>query len=299
MHALTKIFVVLVALLTVALVPLVAVNATNESTFQSKFKGAQLETQAARDALGQERSASQASIQKLESELQAANARAADLEKQVAAKASEARKAAQELAGAKEAAASNAASLATLAEATKANNQLADSLVAELRALRTKAMDAETRLAQLQDAFDASQSSLEVADAARRALQEEVQRLSDEKDRAVATIAEYVARVGEIATARAGAVSDSARVPADRDLTATVINVRRDGGGVLAEINAGARDGVKKGWVMIIGDGSTFIGNLRVTEVDVNRAVGIVELEDPSGRGEAKAGQRAVARSGE
>ena len=42
MHVLTKIFVVLVALLTVVIVPLVAVNATNEHTQQSTKWTAQL-----------------------------------------------------------------------------------------------------------------------------------------------------------------------------------------------------------------------------------------------------------------
>ena len=40
-------------------------------------------------------------------------------------------------------------------------------------------------------------------------------------------------------------------------------------------------------------------GNLRITEVDVNRSVGVVELEDRAARGEVKVGQRAIARSGE
>jgi len=39
-HVLTKIFIVLVALLTVAIVPLVAVNVTNEGKFQAKYKDA-------------------------------------------------------------------------------------------------------------------------------------------------------------------------------------------------------------------------------------------------------------------
>jgi len=95
----------------------------------------------------------------------------------------------------------------------------------------------------VQEAFDASQSSLEVADAARRALQEEVKRLADEKDRAVATVAEYVASVGELPKARAGAVSE--RVVADRNVSASIISVRREKGTTLAEINAGSRDGVK------------------------------------------------------
>jgi len=75
--------------------------------------------------------------------------------------------------------------------------------------------------------------------------------------------------------------------------------VKREPDATLAEINAGSRDGVKEGWVMTIADGSNFIGNLRIVQVDVNRAVGVVELEDATGRGEVKSGQRAIARKGE
>lgn len=299
MHVLTKIFVVLVALLTVALVPLVAMNATNEASFQKKFKDAEASAATSQATLAAERSASQAAVQKLESDIRAMEGKVADLQKQVDTKSVAARKAEQELAGSKAAQASVAANLELLAQSGKANSTLTDSLVAELRSLRTKSMDAEKRLVDIQEAFDASQSSLEVADAARRALQEEVKRLADEKDNAVATIAEYVASVGEISTARAGVVSDKARVVATKNLAATIINVYRSGNVPLAEINAGSRDGVKTGWVMTIGEGSAFIGNLRITEVDLNRAVGVIELEDANTRGEVKAGQRAIARSGE
>ena len=299
MHVLTKIFVVLVALLTVALVPLVAMNATNEASFQKKFKDAEASAATSQATLAAERSASQAAVQKLESDIRAMEGKVADLQKQVDTKSVAARKAEQELAGSKAAQASVAANLELLAQSGKANSTLTDSLVAELRSLRTKSMDAEKRLVDIQEAFDASQSSLEVADAARRALQEEVKRLADEKDNALATIAEYVASVGEISTARAGAVSDKARVVATKNLAATIINVYRSGNVPLAEINAGSRDGVKTGWVMTIGEGSAFIGNLRITEVDLNRAVGVIELEDANARGEVKAGQRAIARSGE
>jgi len=226
-------------------------------------------------------------------------AEVASLRKDTETKAAALRKAEQELAGTKAAQASVAASLATLSETGKANSELTDALVAELSSLRTKAMEAEKRLVEMQEAYDKSQSELEVADAARRALQEENKRLSDEKDRAVATVAEYVASVGELNRARTGAVGDGTRVVATKNIAATIINVRRGNGPALAEINAGSRDGVKAGWVLAVGDGSTFVGNLRITEVDVNRAVGVIELEDPAARGEVKVGQRAVARAGE
>ncbi len=299
MHVLTKIFVVLVALLTVVIVPLVAVNATNEASFKQKFKNAEQLRATAETNLAAERTSALANQQKLEADLTAVQSIVADLRSQVAMRSASASKAETELAGTKAAQASVDASLQLLAQNGKANGELTDALVTELRGLRTKTMDAEKRLVQLQEAFDSSQSSLEVADAARRALQEEVKRLGDEKDTAVATIAEYVASVGELAKARAGAVGDSARVVATKNLSATIINVRRGAEAPLAEINAGSRDGVKAGWVLTIGDGSNFIGNLRITEVDVNRAVGVIELEDAGTRGEVKVGQRAIARAGE
>ena len=178
MHVLTKIFIVLVALLTVAIVPLVAVNATNESTFQKKFKEAQASASAAEAILSTERSAWLASQQKLETDIRAMESKVADLQKQADSKGAEARKAAQELAGTKAAQASIAASLEVLAQNGKATGELTETLVAELRNLRTRSMEAEKRLVEVQEAFDSSQSSLEVADAARRALQEEVKRLA-------------------------------------------------------------------------------------------------------------------------
>ena len=296
MHVLTKIFIVLVALLTVAIVPLVAVNATNESTFQKKFKEAQAAASAAQASLNTERAAWLASQQKLESDLRAMESKVADLQKQADAKSAEARKAAQELAGTKAAQASIASSLAVLAQNGKASGELTETLVAELRNLRTRSMEAEKRLVEVQESLDATQSNLEVADAAKRALQEENKRLSDDLARSISDVAQYVANFGEL-RARAGAVAD--RVVADRSFAASIISVRREKGTTLAEINAGSRDGVKAGWTMTIGDGSTFIGNLRITEVDVNRAVGVVELEDATTRGEVKVGQRAIARAGE
>jgi cell shape-determining protein MreC len=109
----------------------------------------------------------------------------------------------------------------------------------------------------------------------------------------------YAALHGSAAP-RAGATSDAGLpVVADRSLSATVIDVKREPDATLAEINVGSRDGVKEGWVMTIADGSNFVGNLRIVQVDVNRAVGVVELEDSESRGEVKSGQRAIARKGQ
>ena len=50
---------------------------------------------------------------------------------------------------------------------------------------------------------------------------------------------------------------------------------------------------------MAITDGSRFVGNLRIIETDVNRATGVIELEDKQARGEVKPGMSAIARKGE
>ena len=70
--------------------------------------------------------------------------------------------------------------------------------------------------------------------------------------------------------------------------------MRRNADQVLAEIDAGSRDGVKVGWNMTIGSGGQFVASLRIIEVDINRATGIVTLE--SGRnGLVEIGHRASA----
>ena len=74
--------------------------------------------------------------------------------------------------------------------------------------------------------------------------------------------------------------------------------MRRGADSTLAEINAGSRDGVQPGWVMSIADGGKYVGNLRITTVDVNRSVGVVELEQ-AGKGEVRTGLRVIARKGE
>ena len=111
----------------------------------------------------------------------------------------------------------------------------------------------------------------------------------------------YGTFAGALPQARPGATSGAngdAKIPADRSLSATIINVRRGADTTMAEINAGSRDGVQPGWVMSIADGGKYVGNLRITTVDVNRSVGVVELEQ-AGKGEVRTGLRAIARKGE
>jgi hypothetical protein len=177
--------------------------------------------------------------------------------------------------------------------------KLIDAMRQDIEGARTQYLAAEKARVELQDSLARMQGDLDSETAAKRQLQEQLQKVSEDKERAMADVQRYAALHGSAAP-RAGATADAGLpVVADRSLSATLVDVKREPDATLAEINAGSRDGVKEGWVMTIAEGSNFIGNLRIVQVDVNRAVGVVELEDATGRGEVKSGQRAIARKGE
>ncbi len=299
MHILTKILVVLVALLVVALVPLAAVSSTNQMVFkgrasdaESALKAQQADSSAAKDAYNATSAGLLSRIAGLEKNLAVANqqrdsetAARNDVEKQI------------------EGMRIQVAELQGQANAFAANDglqtKLIDAMRMDIENARTQYLAAEKARVELQDAMARLQGDLETEIAAKRQLQEQLQKVSEDKERASADVQRYAALHGSLAP-RAGATADATLpVIADRSLSATLIDVKRAPDATLAEINAGSRDGVKEGWVMTIADGANFIGNLRIVQVDVNRAVGVVELEDKETRGEVKSGQRAIARKGE
>ena len=299
MHLLTKLFIVLVSLLAVMIVPLVAVNAVNEESFRSAWQNAEQAKDAAMEELAAEQrirmaEASRASLEAKEMEM-----RQTQLQQTNDERVAEVRRLEGQLTDARAGQEDIRARIGMMAETYKAQQNLSETLVAELRSLRTRAVNAERQSVELEEELGIVRSQLEVAEAARRALQEEVMQLNDEKDESLDTIARYVAYIGELPSARAGATGSS-RLPADRNLHATIINVRRSKDApAIAEINAGERDGVQVGWVMTIADGSKFLGNLRINRVDVNRATGVIELEDQQNRGTVRSGNRAIARKGQ
>ena len=292
MHVLTKIFIVLVSLLAVLLVPLVVVYATNENNYKGRWQ-----EEVSLKAMAQE-------------EAKSANARLAAETTQLQIQIDELRKANQDLTLARneaetaarlvqaQLAASNATQqtivgdIATLKNTIEASHQLTESLVGEVRTLRSQAVALEREKVELDEANRDILSQLEVAEQARRALAEELSRLKDEHSKALTQLGMAVSQgFGKRDDVRVG-------IRPDRTLTATVIRVERNSGQVLAEIDAGSRDGVQKDWNLTIGSGGNFIANLRIVNVDINRATGIVTLEDKS-RGLVQVGHTAHAVAGQ
>ena len=293
MHVLTKIFIVLVSLLAVLLVPLIVVYARNEDNFKARYQSAaalaavanqNVETAGLTHAEGRAR---------LELQIRELTGKNNTLAREREAALIDVRRLDGDVAAARSQQAEIRADLATISSAVSAGQDLIESLLSEVRTMRSEALAAERRSVELDEALRDITGQLESAVAARRAVQEELQQLREEHARALERVAVYVQKHGRIE------LEGSLLPPAITvDLDATVVSVRRDAEQTLAEINAGSRDGVQEGWIMTIGRAGNFLGNLRIIAVDINNATGIIELEDPNGRGKVEAGDRVYARRG-
>jgi hypothetical protein len=279
-HVLTKIFVVLVSMLAVLLVPLVVVYAHNEESYQRKFDRAEAQLATAQTAKAAAEDSMITVKARLERQIEELSQLNRDLESAVVQAQTESRRLQSELSAAQGLRASDSARLAELASGVSSAHQLTDSLLSEVRAQRTQLLAIEREKVELDEALRDVNGQLEVAVQARRALEEELQRKKDELAGALTQLSHAIADgFNPNADVRSGGMQDG--VAPDKNLDATIISVSRGADHVLAEIDAGSRDGVKQGWVLTIGRGSQFKGKVRITRVDINRATGIVTLEDP------------------
>ena len=274
MHVLTKIFVVLVSLLAVFLVPLVVVYAYNENSYKSLYQEAEARAQIAEDTAAAATARHGATELRLNAEIEELRRANDKLTGDRNEALVEIRQLESRLVSAEGMNAERQAELAKLASGVQTSAALTTNLVQELQNARRDALVAERQRVELDEALRDVTSQLEVADAARRALQEELQRVNEAQAQTMARVSEYVARFGEL-----GEAPVSASIIADRSVTTNIIGVRRNADQVLAEIGAGSRDGIKVGWTMTVGRGSEFLGNLRIISVDVNRATGVITHE--------------------
>ena len=183
----------------------------------------------------------------------------------------------------------------TLAQGVKTAEELSRKLVTDLETLRERALTAERRRVDLVERLADLDSQLQVAEAVQRALREENTQYKRDQRSLEAAIGEYTARYGSIA---GDVLAADEGIAPDRNIDATVLDVARSSERTLVEIDAGSRDGVQNGWVMTVANGGTFIGRLRIIQVDLNRATGVLTLENGS-RGLAKSGHRAYALAGQ
>ena len=292
MHVLTKIFIVLVALLDVMLVPLVVVYAKNEASFRDKYLKAGDELAAVSQTLKSAEINYGRQIESKQGEIKSLNEALVSLRSQVQEKNLQLARAESDLATTKSQQSQLNNQLKLLADSLDSSQQLTDQLVGEAGQLRTQGLQTLRQNAELQVAVQQSDRELEVLYAAVRSLKEEVQRLSEAQGKAIETIAKYVALRGELDEVTTGFIGE----PIDRKVVTSIIDVRPSEGLMLAEIAAGQRDGVQKGWIMTIGDGNgNYIGRLRIIDVDISRSVGIAEKADGKPARDVRSGFTAYA----
>ncbi len=300
MHVLTKIFIVLVSLLAVMLVPLVVVYAHNENSFKNRLVAAEDKAASAALALSSAEARAASKEAGLQTQIGDYVSQIGALQQNQAAAAATIRQLESQVATSNAATADINSHIQTIASTVAAGQQLTEQLVGELRDLRATAVTLERQKVELDEALRDVTTQLDVAEQARRALAEELQRVKEEHASTLTDLGKAIAMgFDPRSDARAGALGNREGISPDKSLSATVIRVDRNNNQVLAEIDAGEKDGVKKDWVLAIGDGGKFIANLRIINVDVNRATGVVTLEDAKARGTVQLGMKAVANPGE
>ena len=297
MHILTKVFVVLVSLLAVALVPLAAVQASNQSVLRQQIKDKDIQVSAARSELDTERALRAKAENDTALQIKDLDAEKNRLQSDLAQNGLRVRSLEADIAQSKIRLASLEQTIAVTMDVDRAKTELTKTLSEELDKQRTMLTDCEGIRIAVEQKLGKTDSDLRVAQEALGDLKEQIASLSSEKVKSDQVVQSFTAKFGPT-DADSGSSIAVATIP-DRNVSASIVNVRRTDNQVYAEIDAGSRDGVKVGWTMTIGDGARFIGKLKITSVDVNKSVGTVELEDIAARGAVRAGQKVTIRKGQ
>ena len=297
MHILTKVFVVLVSLLAIALVPLAAVQSSNQSVLRQQIKDKDLQVSAARSELDTERALRAKAENDTALQIKDLDAAKNLLQSELAQNGLRVRSLEADIAQSKIRLASLEQTIAVTMDVDRAKTELTKTLSGELDKQRTMLTDCEGIRIAVEQKLGKTDSDLRVAQEALGDLKEQIASLSSEKVKSDQVVQSFTAKFGP-SDSDSGSSTAAAPIP-DRNVSASIVNVRRTDNQVYAEIDAGSRDGVKLGWTMTIGDGSRFIGKLKITSVDVNKSVGTVELEDVAARGAVRAGQKVTIRKGQ
>ncbi len=276
MHILTKIFIVLVTLLAVAMVPLIATYTQNENSYRAKYRSADEQRRVAtvratdaenalvaqRGQLQQEIDSRQGTIDSLRRDLSDSSSSASTLQASI---------------GRLEAQiAQSNANLQSLSSASEVNSELKQRFVDENYSLREEIIDSERMVMEIEDQLEQAQYEADEAMRAARKAKEERYNMEKQLDSFQARIDAYISKFGELETS----VAVASGIAPNKTLTSTVLTVSRNNDDVLVEINSGSRDGIQTGWIMTVGEDGTFLGRLQIEEVDINRSIGRITLED-------------------
>jgi len=265
LHPLTKIFIVLQALLSVMVFALVIPLAVNEETWKSRYQeqvDAKQSAEAALDLKIKElnqvtadqearRAALNAEITRLDGDLESRNTRVADLRAQ--------------LANAQQASAEVSSRIDTLAATAETQAEIIAAQSNEITSRREQSLEDARELIEYQDELRDTQRKLAVALDAQRISEEQIFQLQRE--------------IEEGPGSEEGGDDRPGPFPPPPGLNGRVLDITTGAGGQpRAEIDLGSRDGLRANQKFIIHRNGQFVANFIVTRVDINRAVGRLEL---------------------
>jgi len=277
-HILTKIFIVLVTLLAVAMVPLVATYTTNENSYRAKFRAADDQQRVAMIRAGDAETALFAQRVQMQNDIDSRDAIIGSLRGDQASTRASLESLRAQIGRLESQLVQSNANLQALSSASEVNSELKQRFVVENYTLRDNIIDAERMIMEMEDLLEDKRLEAQGALRGEQKAREEHHEMEKQLDSMRSRLTAYISKFGELETV---AIVDHGMAP-DRTISSTVLTVSRNNDDVLVEINAGSRDGVQKGWIMTVGQDGTFLGRLQVEQVDINRSIGRVTLEDPS-----------------
>jgi len=253
-HVLTKLFVVVAALLSVGLAALTMAYATSADRIVAEYRseqarrvGAEAALSAAEAQHAEFRELTTARISSLQAEVTAQKGKNNDLTNEVAVLRKEKREA-------QDRSATIEARIAALGEATKTQAALIDSYRGEVTTLRDNELKYRNEALDYEDRINDLVSAKEVLEQQFRALQEQFQEFQQRYAGSETFTPEEGARVG----AR-GAVQE----------------VMDDvSGSTMARIDMGTNDGISEGKQLYVVRGNEFLGHLKVVRTDRRWSIG-------------------------
>lgn len=275
MSVLTKIFVVLTALLSVLLVALVVPFVHNTETFKERFEDERNQRQvAAARAQNLERDLSR-HLQAENEQVQALQAEAANLRSQISQLTGQLQTRQSQLVEAQRDASDVRSELARLGSGLEQAARINEMLQTEVRDRRNESLELQTRMIELSNAVRDRTTQLETLTRQVRLYREQISDLEEQNT----TLRQQI-EAGRVAVTDddADVVGLGEGFVSTVPLRGRVTEVRQIGDELFIAINLGERDRVREGMQFMIHDGDQFLGNVVITRVEADSAAGRITL---------------------
>ncbi|MCC6579373.1 MAG: hypothetical protein IT440_02965 [Phycisphaeraceae bacterium] len=278
MSILTKIFVVLVTFLSVALVALIVPFVAKTENYKAQLSGAE-EMRIRAEATARLRQAEINALQDRESErVRSLRSEIAALTSQISSLTQDLETERSRLAAAK---ADNAKFDANINRLTASHQQFASILEAtqaELKERRNEAVTLQTRIITLTDTNDDLTGQLDSTVRQVRKFQEQMTQLQDRSKELESMIDRLDPAIRAQIMRKDDAAAISQPFSSATRITGTVDDIQQFESDTLVQVNVGKNDGVEANMKFIIHRGGQYLGSMVITRVDANASAGRMTL---------------------